>query len=109
MNYNLGYVLNRLGAVQGALSCEPDITPDLSCLAIDELPVVLLALMNLGLRSFEELAGYLTSHGAALDLEDLVAVLEQLQSTARYADGTYVGLWRGDIGTGFVPNVSVTS
>lgn len=109
MNYDLGFIVIRLGAVQGALSCEPDISPDLSGLTLAKLPVVLLALMNLGLRRFEELTEYLYEHGASFDLEEVLEVLREFQTTARYRDGTYDGLWRGQVSTGFTPNISVTS
>nr|WP_317893885.1 hypothetical protein [uncultured Sphingomonas sp.] len=108
MNCDLGFIVTRLGAVQGAFSCEPDISPDLSRLTRAMLPVVLLALMHRGLRSVDEFVNYLYDRGAMLYLEDVLEVLDEFRTRVRYPDGTYDGLWRGDAFHGFIPNISVS-
>lgn len=105
MQFDLGYILTHFDAVHGALSCEPDISPDLSRLTLAKLAVVLLALMNRGVRNVDEFRDYLDSHGAHVDLMDILKVLSEFGTKTRHADGRFDGLWRGDALHGFTPNI----
>jgi hypothetical protein len=107
MNYDLGTVVTRLFTIQPALACEPNIRPDLTALSLDRLPVVVLALMNRGVRTAEDLHAYLVDHGSTFDREVLKAVLDRYASTTRLQDGGEGGLWSRS-GDSYVPNVSVT-
>ncbi len=109
MNYDLGLIVTRLGTFQAALSCEPDVRPNLSGLTFAKLPVILLALMNLGYCQFQELIDYLDEHGASFDLDEVFKVLYEFRSAFRHRDGRFDGLWRGDVSIGFTPNISVSS
>lgn len=108
MKYDLAYILTHFDAVHGAVSCEPDISPDLAHLTLARLPVVLLALMNRGLRTFGQLRDYLDQHGAQLDPMDVLKVLSQFGTQSRDAEGRFDGLWRGNHTNGFMPNILAT-
>lgn len=63
--------MQRLAAVHAALSLEPGFRLDLSNLQRDDVPVVILALMNRGVNTIIDIADFLEEHSAPYDLEDV--------------------------------------
>ena len=99
--------ITRLERVYGAVACEPDIRPDFSGLTRERLPIVVLALMNRGLRTAREIGEHLMSHGAPLDWEELLDVLAEHHAERHRVNGFCRGLWRNDGQGVFTPHISV--
>lgn len=101
MRSTVVHAITRLAAVSGALDCEPDIQPDFSGLNLYELPAVVLALINRGVREMDDIYIYLVDRKAPIEIEDLDEVLALYEGS-----NPSESLWKGGA-DGYRPLISI--